>query len=158
MSENIFVIAVFLTYAAIVFLNPGWLVKYQAWSNAIYRCETPTAPQWNRYGGRGIKVCQKWRSSFESFLEDMGPRPSPLHSIDRIDCNGNYEPSNCRWATIKEQAINRRNTRRVAGLTVDEVCRVTGLPKTTINNRIRRGWTDERILSSPKMRYLEGAA
>ncbi len=72
------------------------------------RCYDETHISYKDYGGRGIRVCIRWLSSFEDFIEDMGPRPTPFHSIDRKDVDGKYEASNCRWATAKEQAANKR--------------------------------------------------
>jgi len=80
--------------------------EYSAWFNAKQRCIREDHPSYKRYGGRGITMCDRWLNSFENFLEDMGRRPSSLHSIDRKDNDGHYEPSNCRWATKKEQIIN----------------------------------------------------
>lgn len=83
--------------------------EYMVWKDMIARCHKPKLKNFKYYGGRGIKVCPRW-TDFETFLSDMGFRPSPGHSIDRKDVNGDYEPSNCRWATRREQSINKRNT------------------------------------------------
>lgn len=82
--------------------------EYEVWLHMISRCENENDKSFINYGGRGIKVCDSWRHSFENFLFDMGKRPSTKHSIDRIDVNGNYEPSNCRWVTKDVQARNTR--------------------------------------------------
>ena len=84
--------------------------EYLSWWNMLDRCLNPKNKNFQNYGGRGITVCQRWRD-FNKFFEDMGPRTSPKHSIDRKNNDGNYEPSNCRWATRTEQQRNRRDSR-----------------------------------------------
>jgi len=79
--------------------------EYNTWARMIQRCENPKDPMFHRYGARGITVCKRWLQ-FENFFADMGVRPSPQLSLDRIDNNGNYEPSNCRWATRSQQGLN----------------------------------------------------
>lgn len=83
--------------------------EYQAWKGLKKRCKNPTAKGYKNYGGRGITVCERWINSFESFFEDMGLKPSPELSIDRTNNELGYFKENCRWATAKEQANNRRN-------------------------------------------------
>lgn len=78
------------------------------WRGIKDRCYNPNRPEYKRYGGRGIKMCDEWKNDFTAFYKDMGNRPSPQHSVDRIDQDGDYEPSNCRWATRVEQQNNMR--------------------------------------------------
>lgn len=85
----------------------GLSPEYRIWRSMKNRCCNSNVRHYVRYGGRGISVCDRWMK-FEDFLADMGPRPTPGHSIDRIDNDGNYEPGNCRWATAKEQRANQR--------------------------------------------------
>jgi hypothetical protein len=86
--------------------------EYRAWNALKTRCTNTNIPGYKYWGGRGITLCERWRDSFEAFLADMGPRPSPKHSLDRIDNDGNYEPGNCRWATASEQNRNQRRAKR----------------------------------------------
>ena len=115
----------------------------------IARCYNPNNAAYNRYGGRGITVCKRWRK-FENFLADMGNRPSSKYSIDRIDNSGNYTRENCKWSTMKEQCRNRRNNRLLTlnGEThcVAEWVDIVGIRSDTIRARLKRGWSVERAL------------
>lgn len=122
--------------------------EYRTWSHLKERCSNPNNKDWPNYGGRGITVCKRWRDSFEAFFEDMGPRPDG-HSIDRIDCDGNYEPSNCRWATNREQMQNVRHNVIVElegeSIALKEACRRLGLSDKykAIWQRMKRGQSFE---------------
>lgn len=117
----------------------------------IQRCENPNATGYERYGGRGIQVCERWRT-FENFYAGMGERPEGM-TLDRIDVDGNYEPSNCRWATDREQTRNASHNHRLTyggeTLTVAEWAEKTGLPYGVIYDRLRDGWTVEDVLTTP---------
>lgn len=117
--------------------------EYRSWKDMRARCLTPTDTDYRDYGGRGISVCSRW-DDFAAFLEDMGPRPRGT-TIDRIDVNGNYEPSNCRWASAHVQANNKRNNRllEMNGVTktLQEWCRQFGLEHSKVRYRLSRGWS-----------------
>ena len=123
---------------------------YKVWSKMKCRCTNPNNPKYKDYGGRGIRVCDRWLDSFEAFAADLGERPSSDHSIERNDVNGPYSPDNCRWADRLTQQNNRRDNRYLTWngrtLTLSQWARETGLHKNTLYNRIRRGWSIERTL------------
>lgn len=117
------------------------------------RCTDTTNNRYKQYGGRGIKICERW-NDFYAFLSDMGPRPSPRHSIERNDNNGNYEPNNCRWATMKEQCRNRTTSRIVEfrgySMSLAEAADIAGLPYTVVRARFYRlKWPLEECLTRP---------
>ena len=128
--------------------------EWIAWLSMKDRCLNPKNDAYAYYGGRGITVCERWRNSYVDFLSDVKRKPSASHSLDRIDVNGNYEPGNCQWATSIEQAGNKSNN---VNLTLDgethcvaEWCRRTGLNEHLIRKRIRKGWSHERALTTPR--------
>lgn len=86
-------------------------LEYKAWAHAKQRCTNPNHIGWHLYGGRGIRMCDRWLNDFAAFYADMGPKPTPDHSLDRINGNGDYAPGNCRWASAKEQVRNSRATK-----------------------------------------------
>lgn len=136
--------------------------EFAIWTGILTRCYNKNAKAYPRYGGRGITMCASWKDSFEAFLADMGPRPSPNHSVDRRNNDGNYEPSNCRWATWIEQANNRRNNRLVTvdgrTQTVHDWARETGLPASTISQRVGRNKNRTNILRPSERALTQGAS
>ena len=127
--------------------------EYGSWKSMVDRCANKNSRDFLRYGGRGIKVCERWLHSYENFLMDMWRKPSPKHSLDRIDVNGNYCPENCRWATPRQQANNKRNNRYLVfndrRMTLTQWSEEVGLGKTTVKERLNRGWTIEQSLTIP---------
>lgn len=115
---------------------------YLSWQHMIARCTQRSNPAYEHYKARGITVCERWRS-FVNFLADMGERPSRAHTLDREDNDGNYEPGNCRWATMREQGNNRSTNRTVnyngEMVTFAELARITGAPKELLRHRLLRG-------------------
>lgn len=127
--------------------------EHSIWSHMKARCYNPRKQFYANYGGRGITVCDRWRNSFEAFLADMGPRPSPAHSLDRIDNDGDYCPENCRWATHKEQARNTRRNNvlmfRGRSQCLTAWAAEIGISPLTLSARINKGWTTEDALCRP---------
>ena len=133
---------------------------YQSWTSMWSRCSNEKDTGWKRYGGRGIRVCDRWRE-FENFLAGMGERP-PGHSLERRDNEGDYEPNNTRWATPAEQAKNTRWNvcLSYAGRTMclSDWARETALKDATLRKRIRRlGWSVEKAITTPVKSYANGS-
>lgn len=128
-------------------------LTHRSWGYMRSRCLDPNSSSYSYYGGRGVTICKQW-DSFEQFLKDLGPRPKGK-TLDRIDPNGNYEPSNCRWATRREQCWNKRNSRIVTAFGESKILEewardpraVVG--SKCIGNRIARGFTPEQSITTP---------
>lgn len=131
---------------------------WQAWMGMKNRCYVKTHGGYKNYGGRGIIVCDRWRHSFENFYTDMGDQPSPVSTLDRIDNDGDYEPSNCRWASYSQQNRNRRNNRLVEidGEThcIAEWVEILGIKDHLVKTRMRRGWSAEKALTTPRRKKV----
>jgi hypothetical protein len=124
--------------------------EYEIWQSMKKRCYNPACHSYPDYGGRGIRVCDRWLNSFEDYYADTGLRPSPEHSIDRYpDNDGNYEPGNWRWATPEEQANNRGNNVLVIyngqQMTLSHASRASGINYLTLYNRIEDGWPERDL-------------
>lgn len=127
--------------------------EYNCWVNIRARCGNPKNKRFKDYGGRGIKVCERWRASFENFIADMGRKPSAKHSIEREDVNGDYEPGNCKWVLVDEQVRNKRSNHRIIyrgkEMILADAIRLAGMTKKAVSNRLSRGWSIERALNTP---------
>ncbi len=135
----------------------GRTTEYRAWESMKYRCLRPTHKFYRLYGGRGIKICDRWINSFQNFLEDMGHKPTPKHSLDRIDNDKGYFPENCRWATKREQVRNRSDNVWVSlegkTLMLIDWAKLTGVNFNTIKTRLRRGWSEEKAILQKSRAY-----
>ena len=112
--------------------------EYRTWKHMRERCSSPSCEDYKNYGGRGISICRQW-DDFTVFLLDMGPRPGRGYSIERLDVNGNYEPSNCVWATTTEQARNKRTTTYIGTEKLVEIAEARGEKPNTLHRRRYRG-------------------
>ena len=133
---------------------------YRAWASMIARCYCPSSVNYKRYGGRGIQVCGRWRIDYLHFLQDMGPKPHPKASLDRKNNNGDYTPENCRWATPRQQAENRKGTIWVLykGQTrsLKDWARVLNVNYYSLRDRYNSGWTTKRMIETPlKSKFYE---
>ena len=125
------------------------------WNGMIQRCNNPKNTGYHYYGGRGVRVCDRWLI-LENFFDDMGHRAEGK-SLDRIDNNGNYEPNNCRWATNAEQATNKRNTIRLnfygTDLSLKEWSKILNIKHHTLQIRVSKGWSVRKTLTTPLLRH-----
>ena len=132
--------------------------EHKAWLKIKERCRDLNCKDYPDYGGRGIAICARWLESFENFYADMGAKPTPTHSIDRLDVNGDYEPGNCRWATPIEQANNKRtNVRVVLGeteMSVSDAARITGINPKCLVKRAKKGFTGAELFEPRSLKTM----
>jgi hypothetical protein len=121
----------------------GTTSEYRCWKNMKNRCYRESDPHYYLYGGRGITICESWLDSFENFIADMGRRPSEKHSIDRIDVDKNYDPSNCRWGTLDQQSRNKRNNIWLEAngerMIMSDWAIEFGIAKETLRKQVKKG-------------------
>lgn len=141
--------------------SDSYSAEYNAWYSMIRRCYYSKTQYYSNYGGRGIKVCDRWLGSdgFDNFYLDMGPKPSSKLSLDRKDNDGDYSPENCRWTTLKKQARNRRSNKLYSlggeEKTLIEWSEIYNIKYSLVKDRVRDGWALETALTTPKKRvYL----
>lgn len=131
--------------------------EYRIWLEMKRRCVDRKNKSYARYGGRGISVCKQWMESFDSFVRDVGPRPSDHHTIERMDNAGDYTPGNVRWATTAEQARNQRSNRRYSfqgeSHILTDWASIRGIHPDTLRSRMDKGWSIERALITPTRLY-----
>ena len=130
--------------------------EYIIWTGMKFRCYNKKCKEYHNYGGRGIKVCERWLESFQNFYEDMGRKPTVdgiKYSLDRIDCNGDYCKENCRWATCEQQNNNQRDILKIEYkgkfYSISQLARLLNINRTTLSNRIHSGWDIDRCINEP---------
>ncbi len=121
-------------------------LEYHIWNSIKNRCNNPNISNWKDYGGRGIKICDRWKNSFSNFIKDMGRKPFPKASIDRIDNDGNYCPENCKWASIIEQSRNKRSSKNIDGLSIREFSRKNNLCRFFVSRKMKEGFSAKQII------------
>lgn len=129
--------------------------EYVVWCGMLARCRNPNHKGYDRYGGRGISVCQRWQNSFKAFMDDMGMPPTPRHTIDRKDNDGDYEPGNCRWATNAENCANTRSNHKITfrgeTLCITHWAKRIGISTEALRERLLRGWSVELAFQLPAL-------
>ncbi len=131
--------------------NGNETAEYRAWKAMITRCKNTRTKSYQNYGGRGVRVCDKWENSFEAFLSDVGAKPGPEYTLDRIDVNGDYCPENCKWATRKEQNRNKRTTLRDDnGEPLQTRAEREGINYWTVKDRYKNGLRGDALFRKPR--------
>jgi hypothetical protein len=138
----------------------GRSAEYWSYKAMMSRCYNPNWHRYDRYGGRGIKVCDAWRGHYPVFLQDMGRRPTVKHTLERKNNDGDYCPENCRWATRKEQAQNTANTRLITHQGITRSMKAWSehlkIPLKRLQGRLNLGWDFERAISTPQVQPYYG--
>jgi len=119
---------------------------YKTWQDMKARCSNKNMKQYKDYGGRGIRVCDEWEGDFMAFYKVVGDAPKNM-TIDRIDNDGNYEPSNVKWSTVSEQCQNKRNNRKIDGVCINEIDKKLGGRSGLVSKRLKRGWPIKRAIT-----------